>query len=74
MSIIIPMKQYCFSLENSFLQNGLVSCLEEMYNQAMPVIVCVGTDGVVGDSLGPLVGSFLKEKWTSSEQLITEKS
>jgi len=56
------MKQYCFSLENSFLQNGLVSCLEEMYNQAMPVIVCVGTDGVVGDSLGPLVGSFLKEK------------
>ncbi len=56
------MKQYSYSIQNSLLQNGIISALEQFYSQNIPVIVCVGTDGVVGDSLGPLVGTFLKEK------------
>ncbi|WP_300385584.1 spore protease YyaC [Clostridium sp.] len=27
-----------------------------------PIIVCIGTDKCIGDCLGPLVGTFLKEK------------
>ena len=30
--------------------------------EKIPIIVCIGTDAVVGDSLGPLVGSMLKSK------------
>ncbi|MBO7187631.1 MAG: spore protease YyaC [Clostridia bacterium] len=28
----------------------------------LPIIVCIGSDLVLGDSLGPLVGTFLKQK------------
>ena len=31
------------------------------------VIACIGTDRSTGDSLGPLVGTLLKEKTSSSE-------
>lgn len=30
--------------------------------KSFPVIVCIGSDLVIGDSLGPLVGSMLSEK------------
>lgn len=33
-----------------------------IYNTDKPVIVCVGSDLVVGDSLGPIVGTKLNEK------------
>lgn len=29
-----------------------------------PVILCIGTDRIIGDSLGPLVGSILKKRCT----------
>lgn len=31
------------------------------------VILCIGTDRVSGDSLGPLVGTFLKEEYPQAE-------
>lgn len=40
----------------------LFSSMNQVFNGRVPVIVCIGTDAVVGDSLGPLVGSMLKEK------------
>ncbi len=30
---------------------------------AIPVIVCIGSTGVVGDSLGPMVGDLLRDKY-----------
>ncbi|MBO7156135.1 MAG: DUF1256 domain-containing protein, partial [Clostridia bacterium] len=30
---------------------------------ALPVIVCIGSVGVVGDALGPLVGDLLRDKY-----------
>ena len=33
-----------------------------LYKTDKPVIVCVGTDLVVGDSFGPLVGSLIKNR------------
>lgn len=29
----------------------------------LPVVICIGSSGVSGDSLGPLVGELLKEKY-----------
>ena len=55
-------KQYTFNIESQLLQEGIINSLSNLYYQKMPVIVCVGTDGVVGDCLGPLVGTMLKEK------------
>ena len=40
--------------------NGFNAKIEE--NSPLPVIVCVGSDLAVGDSLGPIVGSLLKHK------------
>ena len=56
------MQQYSFNVNNSLVESGILNSLNKLYCQKMPVIICVGTDGVVGDSLGPLVGSMLKEK------------
>ncbi len=56
------MEQFSFSINNSVVKSGIFSSLKRLYNQKMPVIVCVGTDAVSGDSLGPFVGTLLKEK------------
>lgn len=31
--------------------------------------ICIGSNKVIGDSLGPLVGSFLKEKYRSNDNI-----
>lgn len=46
-----------FDLKNS--EEVLKTAVASLYKTKMPVIVCVGTDKAVGDSLGPLVGSKL---------------
>ena len=40
----------------------LYTSLHRVLGGVIPVIVCIGTDAVAGDSLGPLVGSMLKDK------------
>jgi putative sporulation protein YyaC len=40
----------------------LKTALTHIFNGKVPIIVCIGTDAVAGDSLGPIVGSMLKEK------------
>lgn len=47
--------------ENCVLK--LAKNLKLMLNGKKPVILCVGTQKVVGDSLGPCVGSLLVEKY-----------
>ena len=40
--------------------NALEQLLEEKRKKHQPIIIlCIGTDRSTGDSLGPLVGSFL---------------
>lgn len=53
-------------MEYSFLNNNITPCkiadtLTEMFECYVPVIVCVGTDATIGDTLGPLVGTKLME-------------
>ena len=56
------MEQFSFNVNNSVARYGVCSSLQRLYCQKMPVIVCIGTDGVAGDSLGPFVGTILKQR------------
>jgi putative sporulation protein YyaC len=48
------------------LAQGLSRLLPETVNKPRPIVfVCIGTDRSTGDSLGPLVGTFLEEKTIS---------
>lgn len=55
-------------MEYSYYQNGKITplkiadALAKIYDYYVPVIVCVGTDSAIGDTLGPLIGTMLKEK------------
>ena len=54
------MKEFNFNVYSSACQKGLTQGLGALLKEP-PVFVCIGSDAVVGDSLSPLVGSFLKE-------------
>ena len=47
---------------NAFAESELSSKLKNVLKGEIPVVVCIGTDAVIGDSLGPLTGSMLKKK------------
>ena len=56
--------EYTFNLYNSLAAGGEVIALNKLLAEtsAPPVIICVGSDLSVGDSLGPVTGTKLKEK------------
>ena len=69
--------EYAFHIYNKVAVNGIVMAVEKLLlfrkenppfsrqkteKTAPPVIVCVGSDLAVGDSLGPICGSMLKYK------------
>lgn len=67
----LPLQEACLSqLLHSFQPQSAGSMLRRLASRAFgeaaittplpPVILCIGTDRLVGDSLGPLVGSLLK--------------
>ena len=53
-------KAYSFNALNEYSQDGIADALKR-FNIARkrPIIVCIGSDLVLGDSLGPLVGTML---------------
>jgi len=56
------MKIFCFNYSLEEVKPRLKAALNHIFDGKAPIIVCIGTDAVAGDSLGPLVGSMLKEK------------
>ena len=60
-------KNYTVNSLNQYGEQGvfqaLVNCNE---NNKQPIFVCIGSDLVLGDSLGPLVGTLLRNKNMSS--------
>jgi putative sporulation protein YyaC len=56
--------EYSFNLYNSIAPHGICLALNKIVNNTYtsPIILCVGSDLSVGDSLGPIVGTKLKEK------------
>ena len=54
---------YSFSVFNDLAHNGITQALTELNPQNLsPIFICIGSDLVLGDSLGPLVGTFLKRR------------
>lgn len=56
------MKNFCINYLSKECKIFLKTALNEIFNGQIPIVACIGTDAVVGDSLGPLVGSMLKQK------------
>ena len=56
--------QFNFFLYNELAQSGTTLALKKIVapNENPPVIICIGSDLSVGDSLGPITGTKLKEK------------
>ena len=56
-------KGYSFNFTNEYASDGICQALSQ-YNQKnlYPILICIGSDIVLGDSLGPLVGTMLKKK------------
>lgn len=54
---------YSFNLYNSLASDGICLTLKRLLPpNSVPVILCIGSDLSVGDSLGPVTGTKLKEK------------
>lgn len=54
---------FAFHVYNSVAETGIHLALDRLLKSsyAPPVALCIGSDLAVGDSLGPLVGTMLKE-------------
>lgn len=56
-------KNYSFNIFNDYTHDGIFQALLECNPEnKRPIFICIGSDLVLGDSLGPLVGTFLKNK------------
>lgn len=55
---------YSFNLYNKMAADGAYTALKKLLlsSTSPPVILCIGSDLSVGDSLGPLVGTILKNR------------
>ena len=54
---------YNFNTYNNFTSDGISKALNKHIPvNKTPLVVCIGSDLVLGDSLGPLVGTILKKK------------
>ena len=53
------MNQFVFNSNNFSSYIGIKDGLKHRYKTSAPVILCVGSDLVVGDSLGPYIGTEL---------------
>lgn len=55
--------QYSFNLYNKLAPTGLTVALNRFLDdETPPVILCIGSDMVTGDSLGPVTGTLIKTK------------
>ena len=56
-------KNFSFSTFSEHTPTGIFQALTECNpKNHRPILVCIGSDLVLGDSLGPLVGTLLKKK------------
>lgn len=65
--MVTEQQGYMFSSFNKYTDDGICEALKKCNSKKKkPIFICVGSDLVLGDSLGPLVGTFLKRKRVSS--------
>lgn len=60
-------KELTYTSFNKYTAEGISDSLKRYNaNVKKPIFICIGSDLVLGDSLGPLVGTLLKKKKVSS--------
>ena len=58
---------FTFNSMHEYTSNNISEALEKFNpNGNYPIFVCIGSDLIMGDSLGPLVGTLLRKKQISS--------
>lgn len=58
---------FSFNMFNNYASEGIYQALYKCNPlERTPILICVGSDMILGDSLGPLVGTMLKRKKISS--------
>lgn len=55
------MKSIGFNVENEYSARGISGFLSRIFDGKRFIVACIGTDAVIGDSLGPMAGSFLSD-------------
>ncbi len=59
----MEIKTFSFNSLNDYSSEGIADALKDCnYNNKKPLFICIGSDLVLGDSLGPLVGTLLKKR------------
>ncbi len=53
--------EYSFQIYNKLSTDGIALAVDKFVTQ-MPVVLCIGSDLAIGDSLGPITGSMLRYK------------
>ncbi len=56
------MRTYAVCAGNPRAEENIARALKMFVGDGLPVFVCIGTDAVSGDSLGPLIGTLLERK------------
>ena len=56
--------EYSFHFYNALAETGLMMAINKSLGEitAPPVVLCIGSDLAVGDSLGPVTGTMLRER------------
>lgn len=61
--VIKMQNNFSISCFNEYASDGISNALNKLNDKKLrPIFICIGSDLVLGDSLGPLVGTFLKNK------------
>lgn len=56
--------EFAFHSYNTMAKSGIAAALKRTLHESEqpPVLLCIGSDLAIGDSLGPIVGTLLKER------------
>ena len=57
--------EYAFHFNNTMARTGIYMALRSVLGafDAPPVVLCIGSDLAVGDSLGPITGTMLRSRY-----------
>lgn len=60
--------EFSFHVYNSLAETGIALALRRLLKEweAPPAILCIGSDLAIGDSLGPIVGTLLRQRMNNS--------
>ena len=56
------MKEFSYSSDNKLTAESIANKLASFLGGETPIVVCIGTDAAIGDSVGPLCGTMLKKR------------